>query len=202
MKSQSRHQSIYQPIYQHFVAFGLAAVMLFGCSATQEVGMEEPQTGTPGAGDGAGGTQTARYPESAAATAEQLYGAEPGTTSEAYRQAMERNEALRYNIIYFEYNSSVVNDDGRDALSHHAAFMQDNPGVTLRLEGHADERGSAGYNLALGEQRAKSVRSILQAGGVEAVRVSVISYGEERPAVDGYTEDAYSRNRRAELIYQ
>lgn len=198
MKPQSRHSFI-RP---QFFALGLAAVMLFGCSATQEVGVEEPQTGTPGADADAAGTQTARYPTDAAATAEQLYGAEPGTASEAYRQAMERNEALRYNIIYFEYNSSAVNEDARDALSHHAAFMQDNPGVTLRLEGHADERGSAGYNLALGEQRAKSVRSILQAGGVEAVRISVISYGEERPAVDGYTEDAYSRNRRAELIYQ
>lgn len=197
MKSQSRHQTL----HPRFCAFGLAAVMLFGCSATQEVGMEEPQTGTPGIGDD-GGMQTTRYPTGGAATAQQLYGGDPGTASEVYRQAMERNEALRYNIIYFEYNSSVVSADGRDALSHHAAFMQDNPGVTLRLEGHADERGSAGYNLALGEQRAKSVRSILQAGGVEAVRISVISYGEERPAVDGYTEDAYSRNRRAELIYQ
>jgi len=198
MKSQSRHKTPRPRLF----AFGLAAVMLFGCSATQEVGMEEPQTGTPGAGADGAGTQTARYPTDAATTAEQLYGDDPGTASEAYRRAMEHNEALRYNIIYFEYNSSVVKEDARDALSHHAAFMQDNPGVTLRIEGHADERGSAGYNLALGGQRAKSVRSILQAGGVEAVRVSVISYGEERPAVDGYTEDAYSRNRRAELIYQ
>ena len=195
MKSQSCHP--------YSVVLGLAAMMLIGCSSTQEVGMES-QTEMPGADEAAAEerAQTSLYPTDIATTAEQLYGAEPGTASEAYQQAMEQNEALRYNIIYFDYNSSVVRDDVREVLSHHARFLKDNPGTTLRIEGHADERGSAGYNLALGEQRAKSVRSILQANGVEAVRVSVISYGEERPASEGYTEEAYGRNRRAELVYQ
>ncbi len=195
MKSQSCHP--------YSVVIGLAAMMLIGCSSTQEVGMES-QTEMPGADEAAAEekAQTSLYPTDIATTAEQLYGAEPGTASEAYQRAMEQNEALRYNIIYFDYNSSIVRDDVREVLSHHARFLKDNPGTTLRIEGHADERGSAGYNLALGEQRAKSVRSILQANGVEAVRVSVISYGEERPASEGYTEEAYGRNRRAELVYQ
>ena len=148
-------------------------------------------------------TLTDIYPENVAGTARQLYGDEvEAPSSEAYREAVERDPALRYNVIYFEYNSSVVGDEGREVLARHAEFLKQSPDTGLRLEGHADERGSAGYNLALGEQRAKAVRDLLQAHGVDTARLSILSYGEERPAVEGHTEEAYSRNRRAELVYQ
>ena len=179
----------------------LSGALLSGCAATKDV---EMQTSSPDAdADAEIGTRTDLYPEEVAGTAKQLYGDEVEVSSnEAYLQAAQQDPALRYNVIYFEYNSSAVADEGREVLARHAEFMQEYPEVALRLEGHADERGSAGYNLALGEQRAKAARDVLQAHGVDAARVSIISYGEERPAVEEHTEEAYSRNRRAELVYQ
>ena len=164
------------------------------------------ETATPDADAGADApaeTYTDLYPDEVAASARQLYGEEVEMSSnEAYLRAAEEDPALRYNVIYFDYNSSAIKEQGREALARHAEFLKEYPEVSLRLEGHADERGSAGYNLALGEQRAKAVRDVLQAHGVDAARVSIISYGEERPAVEEHTEEAYSRNRRAELVYQ
>lgn len=179
----------------------LSGALLSGCAATRDV---EMQTATPDAGaDAAAGAQTEVYPDDVASTARQLYGDEVEVSSnETYLRAAEQDPALRYNVIYFDYNSSAVKDEGREVLARHAEFLKEHPEVGLRLEGHADERGSAGYNLALGEQRAKAARDVLQAHGVDAARFSILSYGEERPAVEGHTEEAYSRNRRAELVYQ
>ena len=182
----------------------LLGVLLSGCAATRDVEMEP---GMPDAADADADappdTLTDIYPEEVAGTARQLYGDEVEVSSnEAYLQAAEQDPALRYNVIYFEYNSSVVGEEGRELLARHAEFLKEYPEAGLRLEGHADERGSAGYNLALGEQRAKAVRDLLQVHGVDTARVSILSYGEERPAVEGRTEEAYSRNRRAELVYQ
>ncbi len=137
-----------------------------------------------------------------AGTVEELYGTDPGSSANvAYSQASEADPALRYTVIYFDFNKSEVKPDAREILSRHARFMQTNPEIVLRIEGHADQRGTGGYNLALGEYRANSVRTILEAHGIDGSRISVISFGEEHPAVDGNTEEAFKFNRRAELIY-
>ena len=137
-----------------------------------------------------------------AGTAEQLYGTDPGSsTNDAYLQATEADPVLRYTVIYFDFNKSEVKADAREILSQHARFMQAHPEVVLRLEGHADQRGTGGYNLALGEYRAIAVRTILEAYGVDGSRISVVSFGEEQPAVEGNTEEAFKLNRRVELIY-
>ena len=137
-----------------------------------------------------------------AGTAEQLYGTDPGSsTNEAYLQATEADPVLKYTVIYFDFNRSEVKADAREILSNHARFMQANPEVVLRLEGHADQRGTSGYNLALGEYRAIAIRTILEAYGVDGSRISVVSFGEEQPAVEGNTEEAFKLNRRVELIY-
>ena len=142
------------------------------------------------------------YSTDIAGTAEQLYGTDPGSsTNAAYLKAAEADPVLRYTVIYFDFNKSEIKADVREILSHHARFMQAHPGVKLRIEGHADQRGTSGYNLALGEARADAVRTILEAYGVDGSRISVISFGEEQPAVDGNTEEAFKLNRRAELIY-
>lgn len=143
------------------------------------------------------------YDTDIAGSAEQLYGGDPGSSTDpAYIKAAEANPMLKYTIIYFDFNKSEVKADAREILSHHAAFMEAHPEVRLRIEGHADQRGSGGYNLALGELRANAVRTILEAYGISGTRISVISYGEEQPAVDGNTEEAFRLNRRAELIYR
>ena len=142
------------------------------------------------------------YSTDIAATAEQLYGTDPGSSTNAdYIKAAKENPTLRYTVIYFDFNKSEIKASAREILSHHADFMKAYPKVRLLVEGHADQRGTSGYNLALGESRANSVRALMEAYGVSGSRISTISYGEEQPAVDGTTEEAFKLNRRAELIY-
>lgn len=101
-------------------------------------------------------------------------------------------------IFYFEFDSSVLNPEARAALTAHAGRMKNNSG-SIRLEGHADERGSREYNMALGERRANAVSDFLVLQGVPRSRVETVSYGEERPARLGSNQSAWEMNRRVEL---
>ena len=103
-------------------------------------------------------------------------------------------------VFYFTFDSADLNEDNIGKIAQHARFMRDYTNLRLRLEGHTDERGGRGYNLALGENRALSVREILALYGVED-RIDVISYGEEKPADFGHHETAWQKNRRVELTY-
>ena len=87
-------------------------------------------------------------------------------------------------------------------ITKHSAFLSQNSNIKVRLEGHADERGTPEYNLALGERRAKSVQTYLQNAGVSSSQISVVSYGEEKPAVQGASEYAFAQNRRGVVVYQ
>jgi peptidoglycan-associated lipoprotein len=103
--------------------------------------------------------------------------------------------------VYFAYDSFNVDSSARSSLQGHAAWLRRNPGVNVQVEGHCDERGTTEYNLALGERRAAAVRDYLISQGIEPGRLSTISYGEERPAVSGASNEAtWSRNRRAEFV--
>ena len=104
-------------------------------------------------------------------------------------------------IIYFEFDSSEVRAGDTDVVSRHAVQLASNPGARVRLEGHADERGSREYNIGLGERRAQAVVQYLQLQGVAAAQLSTVSYGEERPAVEGHDEQSYALNRRVEILY-
>jgi len=108
---------------------------------------------------------------------------------------------LSIRVIYFEYNSHTVLSDYRPAVEAHAAYLASHPETTINLEGHADERGSREYNLALGENRANALKQQMVLMGASPDQITTISYGEERPAEDGHDEEAYSLNRRAELVY-
>lgn len=101
-------------------------------------------------------------------------------------------------VFYFEFDSSVLNAEARAALLAHAEALKAS-GASVRLEGHADERGTREYNMALGERRANAVRDFLVIQGVSASGIETVSYGEEYPAVVGSTESSYSQNRRVEL---
>jgi len=109
---------------------------------------------------------------------------------------------LSKRTIYFRYDSSDVQQDFIPVIASHAAFLLQHPQYRLVLEGHADERGSPEYNIALGEQRAKAVARLMKAQGVPARQLSIVSYGEEKPAVDGHDEAAWQLNRRVELVYE
>ena len=105
-------------------------------------------------------------------------------------------------VIYFDFDRSEIRSDFNDLLQAHGAFLADNTDRQVRLEGHADERGSREYNIGLGEQRAQAVRRVLMLQGASADQLGTVSYGEERPAALGSDENSYSLNRRVELVYR
>ncbi len=104
-------------------------------------------------------------------------------------------------VVYFAFDSSEITAQAASVLNQHASLLSSNPAAGVVIAGHTDERGSREYNIALGERRAQAARDYLAAQGVAVNNIRVISYGEERPAVAGTTEDAYAQNRRAELSY-
>ncbi len=102
--------------------------------------------------------------------------------------------------VFFEYDKAALTSDARQKLAANAAWIKGNGNYTIQIEGHTDERGSVEYNLALGERRAKSVKSYLEGLGVASNRMTIISYGEEKPLVSGDSESAWSKNRRANFV--
>lgn len=113
------------------------------------------------------------------------------------------DDMLRNNlIVYFEFDSADVRSDFNAMLALHGRFLSENPDFPVRLEGHADERGSREYNIGLGERRAQAVRQILQLQGARGAQLTTVSYGEERPQAFGSDEESYGLNRRVELVYQ
>jgi len=104
-------------------------------------------------------------------------------------------------VIYFEFDSSEVRAQDQDLVARHAMQLGNNPGARVRLEGHADERGSREYNIGLGERRAQAVRQMLMIQGVPSDQISTVSFGEERPVAFGSSERDYAQNRRVEFTY-
>ena len=103
--------------------------------------------------------------------------------------------------IYFEYDSADLSEDSLAIVREHGRYLSENQGRLVRLEGHTDERGTREYNLALGEERAKSVQEILVLEGASEEQIELVSFGEERPAVEGSDEETYELNRRVEIVY-
>lgn len=123
------------------------------------------------------------------------------------REAEERERAAAVarvreslaDVVYFQYDSETLDAQAEEKLRTKAAILRANPALAIRVEGHADERGSTEYNLALGQRRAETVLNYLTNYGIDAGRIQTLSYGEERPAVEGETESAWAQNRRAEF---
>jgi peptidoglycan-associated lipoprotein len=163
----------------------LATAALAGCSSTK---LEEPAapvenrsvapSGSTGASTGGAGQSKVQTVDLAA-------------------QAAEAVSKLR--VIYFDFDSYVVKPEFQNVVEAHAKRLGVDAKVNLRLEGHTDERGGSEYNLALGQRRAEAVAKSLGLLGVAAARVEPVSFGKERPAVEGHDEAAWSKNRRVEL---
>ncbi|HCH51490.1 MAG TPA: peptidoglycan-associated lipoprotein Pal, partial [Proteus sp.] len=117
------------------------------------------------------------------------------TAEELARQQLE--QLKQQNIVYFGFDKYDISSDYANLLDAHAAFLRSNPSVLITVEGHADERGTPEYNIALGERRANAVKMYLQGKGVSADQLKIVSYGKEKPAVLGHDEAAYAKNRRA-----
>jgi peptidoglycan-associated lipoprotein len=157
------------------------------------------------------GTETAE-PTPTAQTPTQT-DAEKRAAEEAAREAQLREERLRAEAaaksgrdrfvnenVQFEFDSAALTAAAQRILNEKAAYMRANPNLKATIEGHCDERGTAAYNLALGERRADSARTFLINLGIEAGRLQIISYGEERPLDTGRNEEAWARNRRAQFV--
>lgn len=108
---------------------------------------------------------------------------------------------VKFETVYFDFDKSDLRQDARDVLSKNAEIiLKSLAPAKIKVEGHCDERGSAEYNLALGERRAKSAQKYLTTLGVKAENLSTISFGKEKPAVNGSDEAAWAKNRRAEFV--
>lgn len=144
-----------------------AAGLLVACSSTEEAAT------TAGAGAG---------------------GATPNTTRPGSQEDLAANVGDR---VFFDTDRSTIRADQRTILDRQSAWLRQNPQVQVMVEGHADERGTREYNLALGQRRANSARDVLVAGGTAGARIQTISYGKDRPDALGSTEQAWAQNRRA-----
>jgi len=146
----------------------------------------------------------ARADSIAAAQAEaERLAREAAAEEAAARAEMERRmaaaRATLEDTIYFDYDESAIRADSERTLRAKVDILRNSPAVRIRVAGHADERGSNEYNIALGTRRAEAVREFLTGFGIDANRIAIISYGEDRPAVNASTEAAWSQNRRAEF---
>lgn len=158
--------------------FTMCVIVLLAACSKKDVVQDEPAFGASGDG----------------ATA----GSEAAVGTEGAGNAGTPANDLR--IAYFAYDSYSLGGDAREALKFNANWLKENPAATVQIEGHCDERGTTEYNIALGERRANAARDYLVRLGVDASRVSVISYGEERPADPGHDESAWGKNRRAAFV--
>ena len=109
---------------------------------------------------------------------------------------------LSQRTVYFAFDSSHIEEENRVIIEAHAMWLAQHPGASVTLEGHADERGTREYNVGLGERRASAVRQLLALTGASGGQIKTVSYGEERPAVEGHDESAWRFNRRVEIVYR
>lgn len=151
------------------------ALVLTGCSSTEEIDTEQ-----------------------AAAPVEEEIGSAVDTSGVDTSGILEDQAVALETVFYFDFDQSVVKSDERALLTAHAEQLKVNP-RSVRLEGHADERGTREYNMALGERRANAIRDFLVLQGVDPSLIETVSYGEEQPAAYGSDEQTWSLNRRVEL---
>jgi peptidoglycan-associated lipoprotein len=166
------------------IGLAIAATMLSACHRKQAPAQLTP----PPTSDG-GPTNPSAVPTSNTSTP-----APSGNSAEVARIRSTLQE-----MVFFDYDQSTIRDDSKSVLDAKIPILRANPGVALRIEGHADERGSVEYNLALSLRRANAIRDYLTNFGLDGSRFEVAAMGEERPLESGATEAAYARNRRGEF---
>ncbi len=154
---------------------------------------------TSGSGDDAAGSAAGGGAVSGASTSGLGEGGGIGVVREVPGQG---DGPLSRLVIYFDFDRSEIRSDFSDMLRAHGVYLAENGGDLVRLEGHADERGSREYNIGLGEQRAQAVRRVLMLQGASADQLATVSFGEERPVALGSDENSYGLNRRVELVYR
>lgn len=189
------------------MALAISALLLSACSDTEEKDASLTD-GSQNAGSGINDASTSGLNKGSG-----MYGSEMGGSGKGWSgsgdyastlgpEFNDPNNPLSKRTIYFMLDSSQIMPDFIPVIAAHAQYLVANPGQRMTLEGNADERGSREYNIALGEQRAKSVASMMKAKGVSESQLDIVSYGEEKPVALGSDEAAWEQNRRVELVYQ
>lgn len=170
----------------------VAGLPLTACSKKDPAPVTPPQSVQPDtAGQGAA-RERARQ--------DSIARAEAAAREAAAREATARATAVLTEMVFFDYDVSELRADAQEALGRKVPILRTNAGVTLRVTGHADERGSLEYNLALGMRRAQSVKDYLAGFGIDGSRIQIDSMGEDQPLDEGQNEAAWARNRRAEFV--
>ena len=174
-------------MFQRLLAMCAVAFLFTACETASNV-----------AGDSASGSSSS----SATAAGSTSSSTSSSASSSTIATQMSDAEKLAQvgNTVYFGFDSSELAGEAQATLDRQAAFLNVNPTMVVIIEGHADERGTREYNLALGDRRAVAVRDYLLAKGLNAARVRTVSYGKERPAVSGSNEEAWAKNRRAATV--
>jgi len=166
-----------------FISIGLLALLLAGCSSTKSIPDPDPTETAGGSAD----------------TLDDGYNS--GSMGDLEEVPYDPSASELASILYFDFDSSELRAADTEVVARHAMQLGQNPGMRVRLEGHADERGSREYNIGLGERRAQTVRRLLLIQGASTSQISTVSFGEERPAAEGSDESAYAQNRRVEITY-
>jgi len=173
---------------------GVACVLgVTGCTTTPTEEVQEPvEVAEP---------STPAEPEMTDSST--TYGADAGTTAGGESTGMNADSALLgKKVVYFDFDKAVIKPEAFEVLKAHARRLVADGSLTIRLEGHADERGTREYNLALGERRGNAVAKFMRVNGVSSSQMDIVSYGEEKPIAFGQSEQAWSQNRRVEISYQ
>ena len=174
-----------------WLPFALASVVLGGCETTPTKAPDEAVAEER--------VELAAVPEAEGEPAlVRGLGATPGFKGHVLDDPAS---PLGKKIIYFDYDRSEILDQYRPIVEAHAAYLATQPGASVTLEGHTDERGSREYNLGLGERRSQAVGRVLVLLGAADEQIGMVSYGEEQPAADGHDESAWNLNRRVEIVY-
>ncbi|MFO7883647.1 MAG: peptidoglycan-associated lipoprotein Pal [Desulfobacteraceae bacterium] len=185
----------------------LVSGLVFTVSCAKKCVVSEPAEAQVETQDQSAEAQAAAQAEARTAAERQKAIAEEQIREESERRALAAKKAeektrFENRNIHFAYDSSELTPEARAILKKKADWMRNNPGVTVVVEGHCDERGSTEYNLALGERRALAARQYLVDIGISASRLGTISYGEEKPLDPAHTPSAWDKNRRAQFKIQ
>ena len=178
------------------LAAALFAIVLAGCQSAPTAAPVEDKSSTADPAAGAAGTS------GATTTGTQAGGVTGSTTGSAGANPLkDPNNILSKRSIYFEFDSFTVSDQYKSLVEAHARYLAANRNAKVALQGHADERGSREYNIALGQKRADAVKRMMTLLGAQETIVETVSFGEEKPKNSGHDEAAWTENRRVDIIY-
>ena len=179
-----------------FAVIGLSAAWIVGCSTTAT------ETDSSTVAEDANSTEQVESTDTDQAFGAGEDGALTSVIVEDTNQTSLDSLAGVETVFYFDFDKSIVRPESREALAKHAEFLVSNPDARVVLEGHADERGTREYNMALGERRAKAISRYLTIQGVAASQIETVSFGEEVPVAFGHDDNAWQLNRRVEVRYE